>query len=134
MIDIIFVQRVKAWFSYRAALQNSRHEGGIWYRLLKHAHEQASPKPRCRSVAQQFAFENPEVVDTAFAQHHGKGEDLTRTQKMNCRNDLAKSLVNTTYKHLIDDLATRAKETHKQELMEWGLGLGDIGEAEDIQL
>ena len=53
---------------------------------------------------------------------------------MNFRNELAKTLVNTTYKHLLDDLEERAKETHERELKEWGLGLGDIGEAEDVQL
>lgn len=78
-------------------------------------------------------LENPTVVDTAFAKLYGDAKDLTRVQKMNHRNEVARDLVNTTYAHLVEELAERAKETHEQELKEWGLGLDDIGEAEDIQ-
>lgn len=124
---------MKTWFSYRAAVHNSRQDGGDWFRILKHIHQQATTKPRRRSIPQQFALENPEVVDAEFAQHYGKGKDLTPVQRMNTRNELAKSLVNTTYKHLADDLKKCAKEAHEREMSEWGLNLGDIGEAEDVQ-
>jgi len=73
-------------------------------------------------------------VDAAFSQRFGQGEDFNQVQKMNRQNGLAKELVNTTYKHLAEDLAARAKETHKRELEEWGLCLEDIGEADDVQL
>ena len=126
-------QRVKGWYSYRAAVRNSRHKSGVWFQVLKRIHEQANPRPRCRSVPQQFAFENPEIVDTAFAERYSGGKDLSRTQRMNYWSELAKSLVGTTYNHLADGLAKRAKETHEREMKEWGLGLDDIGEAEDVQ-
>ena len=52
---------------------------------------------------------------------------------MNYQSELAKSLVGTTYNHLADGLAKCAKETHEREMKEWGLGLDDIGEVEDVQ-
>ena len=79
-------------------------------------------------------LENPEVVNTAFAELYSDGTDLTQVQKMNNRNSVARNLVKTTYAHLVDGLADRAKATHEQELKEWNLGLDEIGEAEDIQL
>ena len=127
------MQKITTWFSYQASVHNSRHEGGLWSQILKHIHEQANTKPRCRSVSQQFMFENPRVVDAAFVERYGQGVDLSQIQKMNHRNELAKSLVNTDYKHLAEDLMLRAKETHERELKEWGLGLQDIGEAADVQ-
>ena len=27
-------QRVKGWYSYRAAVRNSRHESGVWFQAL----------------------------------------------------------------------------------------------------
>ena len=129
-----FSQRVTTWFSYRASLQTSSHEGGVWFQLLKRMHEQGNTKPRCRSVPSQFAFEHPEVINAAFAEAYGEGEGLSGTQKMNYRYELAKTLVQTSHSHLVEGLKDRAKEAHEQELKEWSLGLGDIGEAEDIQV
>lgn len=125
-------QRIGTWFSYRASLRNSRHEGSVWHQALKRIREQANSKPRCRSLSQQFAFENPGIIDSTFAKAHS-GEDLTRTEKMNYRNELARTLVETTYKHLAGDLERRAKETNEQELREWTFALDEIGEAEDIR-
>lgn len=127
------MQKIATWFSYRAALHNSRHEGGVWSQVLKRFHERDEVKPRRRTVAQQFALENPELIDAAFAKAHGEDKDLTRTQRMNYRHELAKSLVETDYQHLVDGLTTRAKETHERALKEWSVQLSDIGEAEDIQ-
>jgi len=79
-------------------------------------------------------LENPRILDAAFKEHYGQGFGLNPVQKMNHRNELAKTLVDTTYKHLAEELAARAKEAHERELGEWGLGLENIGEAEDIQL
>ena len=79
-------------------------------------------------------LENPEVVNNVFVELHGEATDLTQVQKMNYRNDIARNLVKTTYSHLAGGLADRAKETHERELKEWGLGLDEIGEAEDVQL
>jgi len=78
-------------------------------------------------------LENPETVNAAFVELYGEATGMTRMQKMNCRNELASTLVKTTYVHLVTELTERAKETHEQELKEWGLELDDISEAEDIQ-
>ena len=125
---------MKTWFSYQASVHNSHQDGSDWFRILKHIHQQATSKPCCCSIPQQFALENPKVVDAKFTQHYGEGRDLTPVQRMNSRNELAKSLVNTTYKHLADNLEKCAKEAHEREMSEWGLNLDNIGEAEDVQL
>jgi vacuolar-type H+-ATPase subunit C/Vma6 len=73
-------------------------------------------------------------MEAAFAEVHGEGEGLTRMEKMNYRHELASSLVETTYKHLVDGLKERAQDDHQRALKEWSLRLDDIGEAEDMQL
>jgi hypothetical protein len=78
--------------------------------------------------------ENPAVVDAALAELCTETTGLTRVEKMNRRNELARTLVKTTHAHLAQGLAERAKATHELELKEWGLRLDDISEAEDVQL
>jgi len=59
---------------------------------------------------------------------------MEHIERLHKRNELAKRLVNTTYKHLATGLDTRAKETHERELKEWGLDLENITQAEDVHL
>jgi len=126
-------QRITTWFSYRASVRNSRHEGGAWSSILKRAHQQLNPKPRCRSVIQQFMHERPEIIDGTFVLLYGDGKGMEPTDRMNKRYDIAKGLVATTYKGMVAELQQRAKETHERELGEWGLELEGIEEADNVQ-
>ena len=77
--------------------------------------------------------EEPEILNSAFRSAYGEGK-MDRAERLNKWNELAKSLVTTDYKHLVADLQSRAKEAHELELREWGLGLADVGEAENVHL
>ena len=76
--------------------------------------------------------ENPKAVDVAFLALYGDGKALDRVQRLNKRNELAKKLVTTDYKHLAGELGTRAKEAHARDLKEWDIELDGIDEAEDV--
>ena len=52
-----------------------------------------------------FINTHPKLNNTTFTQKYSKATDLTQVQKINYQNEVAKSLVETTYKHLTDDLA-----------------------------
>lgn len=130
----MILQRITGWFSYRASVRNSRRNGGPWGPILKHVHKQLNPKPRCRSVAQQFMHESPGIVNAAFVSLYGEGKGMDRMDRMNKRNEVAKRLVTGQYKEMVPKLEQRAKETHERELKEWKLELGDVAEADDIHL
>ena len=78
--------------------------------------------------------EEPKVVNAAFISLYGGENGVDRAARLNKWNEVAKRLVTTTYKHLAVDLEKRAREAHERELKEWGLGLEEIGQAEDIHL
>ena len=59
---------------------------------------------------------------------------MSPAERLNKRNEIARRLVATDYKHLAADLEKRAKEAHERESKEWGVELENIGEAEDVQL
>lgn len=128
------LQRVSSWFSYRASVQNSHRVGGAWTPILKHLHNQLNPKPRCRSVVQQFMHEEPMVVNAAFVSKYGDGRALECVDRLNKWNQVAKQLVTGTYKDRVPKLEQRAKEDHERELKEWSLELDQIQEAEDVGL
>lgn len=73
-------------------------------------------------------------MNAAFVSQYGEGGGMDRLERLNKRNEVAKRLVATSYKHLVADLEKRAQETHEQELKEWKLELDGIEEAEDVQL
>lgn len=133
MIDPI-LQRISAWFSYRATLQNSHCGGGAWAPILKQVHQQFNPKPRCRSVTQQFMHEEKLHVNAAFVSKYGEGRGMTSTDRMNKRYEVANLLVNTHFKDKIPGLKQRAKEANDQAMREWKVGLGEVAEAEDVDL
>ena len=125
-------QRITSWFSYRASSRHNEHN--TWTPLLKWIHKQSNPKPRCRTPAQQFMLEEPSIVNAAFVSKYGEGRGMERIERVNKRNELAKSLVTTTYKHLVVGLEARAKATHEREMKEWAIELDDIEQAEDVTL
>jgi len=57
-------------------------------------------------------LENPEAVNTAFVELYGE-VTMTWIQKLNYWNELASTLVKTTYSHLATELVERAKKTHE---------------------
>ena len=77
---------------------------------------------------------NPKIVDDAFLAQYGGVEVMSRTERMNRRNEVTKQLVATTYKEVEAELSQRAMETHERELKEWGLELEGVEEAEDVDL
>ena len=78
--------------------------------------------------------ENPEVIDESFMGEYGEGKGMSRTARMNARNEIAKQLVTTTYKGMTTELEQRTKENYEQEVKELSLGLEMIEEAEDVHL
>ena len=78
--------------------------------------------------------EEPTIVNGYFVAKYGEGRGMDRIKRLHKRNEIAKQLISTDYKHLAMALEKRAKETHERELKEWGLWLEDIEQAEDVQL
>ena len=128
------LQKVTSWFSYRSSVHKSHHEGGAWTPILKRIHKLANPKPRRRTVVQQFMHEKPQIVDDAFHALYGEAGPMSRADRLNKRNEVAKRLVSTTYKDMEAELEQRAKETLERESKEWALELDEIEEAEDVTL
>ena len=89
MIDTI-LQWITAWFSYQASVRNSHCEGSNWGPILKHVHQKLSPRPRCRSAAQQFIYENLMIVNMAFVSLHREGKGMDHAERLNKRNEVAK--------------------------------------------
>jgi hypothetical protein len=132
--DHLRMQRITAWFSYRATVQNSNRLGGAWTPILKQLHLKLNPKPRRRSVVQQLMHEEPMVVNAAFVSKYGEGRGMSHPERLNRRNEVAKQLVASTYKEKVPELERRAKDAHERELKEWGCELDQIEEAEDVSL
>ena len=59
---------------------------------------------------------------------------MDRAERLNKQNKVAKRLIISTYKCMMPELERRAKETHKNELKEWGVELNGVEEAEDVVL
>lgn len=59
---------------------------------------------------------------------------MTSTDRMNKRYEVANLLVNTHFKDKIPGLKQRAKEANNQVMREWKVGLGEVAEAEDVDL
>lgn len=78
-------------------------------------------------------FENPEVVDSALVRLFGNLKDLPTHQWLNKRNEVTRILIETDFKDQAHELDAWAKMNHKRGLEEWGLELGTIDEAEDVQ-
>ena len=77
-------------------------------------------------------LEEPSIVNAAFVSQYGEGRTLSRVDRLNKRNEVAKKLVTSTYKHLVAGLEARAKATHKNEVKEWSLELDNVEQAEDV--
>ena len=78
--------------------------------------------------------EYPVLINAAFKMKYGEGTGMNPIERVNKRNDIARELITTTHTAIVPDLEQRAKETHEQELKEWGLDLDKIGEAKDVHL
>ena len=72
------------------------------------------------------------VLNAAFLHRYGDGKSLSATDRMNMRYDLAKSLLNQKYSHLISELEERAIEQHNADMDEWRLILDGVSVAEDV--
>lgn len=126
-------QRVKQWFAYHSQNHISRTETG-WSHVLQRLHEHSNPKPRKRSVVQQFMLENPELIDAAFISKHGEARGMDGAERMNKRFGFAKQILNGERQNEIPDLKQRARDLHEQELRQWSLALEDIDLAPDVDM
>jgi len=134
-IDRFAFQRLSQWFSNRAsATANSglQRDTLAWLPLLQQLHQLRNPRPRRRTATQQFMLDYAGVVDASFLHRHGDGATLSRTQKMNMRYDVAKSLLANQYSHLINGLNKKAGERFDADTNEWNLILDDVSCAKDI--
>ena len=122
------------WFSYHTSIHKSHHEGGTWTPVLKRIYKCANPKPHHRTLIQQFMYEKPQIIDDAFHALYQEVGPMSRADRLNKRNEVAKRLVSTTYKDMEAELEQHTKETHKQDLKEWALELEEIEEAKDVDL
>ena len=74
----------------------------------------------------------PDTVKAAFIHRHGDGKNLSGTQRMNLRHDVAKGLLAGNYSHLGDELDKKALDQHNMANNEWSLILDDVSFADDI--
>jgi len=74
----------------------------------------------------------PKVFNAAFVSRHGEGKHLQPPERLRLRTELAKSMVNGGYSHLLKDLDRKAKEQHEKALAEWELILNGVSEASDV--
>ena len=79
-------------------------------------------------------YEKPQIINDAFHALYQEAGPMSRTDRLNKQNEVAKWLVSTTYKDMEAELEQHAKETHEQDLKEWALELKEIEEAEDVDL
>ena len=70
----------------------------------------------------------------AFTLKYGDGKAMDQAERLNKWNDVAKELIDTTWKDSKGALQDRAREANNCELKEWELGLKEIGQAEDVHL
>ena len=86
-----------------------------WFPLLQRFHQARTPRPCCRTAAQQFMVSYSDVVHTAFISQHSDGKNLSNTQRMNFHSDLARKMVSGQYSHLVQELEKKATNLHKKE-------------------
>lgn len=128
--DRLSFQRLTTWFINRASAK--RRDPPTWVPLLQRLHQIRNPRPRCRTVIQQFMREYAAEVNAAFVSRHADGGKLSNSQKMNLRHDVAKTLLANRYHHLTKQLEKNAAAQHEADMEEWGLMLEDISAAEDV--
>jgi hypothetical protein len=128
---MMICQCIKQWFAYHSQCHVSRTETN-WANLIQCLHEPSNPKPRKRSVVQQFVLENTAQVDAAFVSKYGEGRGMDGAERMNKRQDLAKRILYGEHKNQIPALENRAREDHKQEIKQWSMLLDDITQASDV--
>jgi len=77
-------------------------------------------------------LDHPETLTSAFVSKYADGKNFTNVEKMNLRNTLAKTLLNTTYSHLKEGLNARAGKQYQADMEEWNLSLPNISSAKDV--
>lgn len=131
LIHVGLIQKIKSWYSYRST-RHTRRDDTYWTPILKSIHKKANSKPRCRNPAQQLNSEKANTVNNAFNKLYGDAVTMPRGERMNKRNEVAKSLVQAESEADIKALKQRAKQEHERALKEWELELDSIEEAEDV--
>jgi hypothetical protein len=125
---------VKQWFTNRASAVNSgtRRDNLSWTPLLKRLHQIRNTHPRLRTPTQQFMRDYPAKVKKAFAAQYGNGNNLSKADRLNFQNSVAKKLLYEENTDLIDELQAKAKAQHTAGKNEWNMILEDISAAENV--
>lgn len=128
------LQRLTHWFANRVASgSNGSHQDVLaWLPVLRQLHQSRNPRPRQRTTVQQFMLDHPDTLTGAFVSQHAEGKGFTNVEKMNVRNKMAKTLLNTTYPHLKGGLDAKAGKQYRADIEEWNLSLPNISSAKDV--
>ena len=134
MIEFCHFQRLKQWFSNRAAAANSgpQRDDLAWTPLLQQLHQSRNTRPRQRTAVQQFMRDYADEVKAAFTAKYGDGKNLSNAQRMNNQHAIAKSLLYEKYSHLVSELEEKAKAQNVTGVKEWNMILEDISLAENV--
>ena len=133
--DQVTFQRLNQWFVNRAsaAKGGNRRDALAWIPLLQRLHQIRTPRPRQRTVIQQFMVDYPVEVNSVFVSRHSDGKNLSKTQAMNFRHDVAKSMLSSElYSCHVKALEKKAEAQQNADLDAWNLILDDISLASDV--
>lgn len=76
--------------------------------------------------------DHPSKVNAAFSSQHGDGKDLGKAERMNLRNEIARTLLSEEDSDVAAQLGERAKSQHDAEMEEWNLILEGVSLASDV--
>ena len=76
--------------------------------------------------------EHPALVDEAFSARYGE-RVMEPVEKMNKRSEITKTLLSTTYQHLVAELERNAKQAHEKEVQSWRSVFQTAREADNIE-
>jgi len=74
----------------------------------------------------------PREVNALFTSRHGDGKNLSKTQVMNLRHDVAKSMLSGGYSHHVNAMEKKSKAQHDEDVKKWSLILDDISLADNV--
>ena len=127
-------QRLNQWFINRASAANSgnRHDISAWLPLIQRLHQLRNPRPRSRTVVQQFMVDYRREVNAAFVSRHGDGKNFSATQRLNLLHSVAKAMLSNEYSCHLNEVEKRMKAYHDGEVEKWNLTLEGIESADDV--
>ena len=74
----------------------------------------------------------PSEVNAVFTSRHGDGKHWSKTQIMNLRHDVAKSMLSGEYSCHVKAIEKKTMAQHEKDVEKWSLILDDISLADDV--